>query len=111
MTQSILDIAVSEAEKHKAPRVLAITIKLGEFSGVVPQLIQEYFNLISKGTVADSAKLIIEKVPVRIRCEACGKENVIDRAKVKCPDCGSIDIQMRSGREFYVESLEVSDED
>lgn len=107
ITESILSIAVDEAGKHRASKVLSIKIKIGEFSGVVPQLIQEYYNIVSKGTVAERAKLIIDRVPVTIRCNNCGKLCTIDRAKIKCPECGSINIKMVTGREFYVDSMEV----
>ena len=107
ITQSILDIAVSEAEKHKASRVRQIRIRIGEYSGVVPQLIQEYYNLISMGTIAEKAELVLERVPVTARCRKCGETNRIDTRKVLCPVCGSIDLQLLTGREFYVESLEV----
>ncbi|MGE4484687.1 MAG: hydrogenase maturation nickel metallochaperone HypA [Oscillospiraceae bacterium] len=107
ITQSILDIAVSEAEKRSVLKVLSIKIKLGEFSGIVPQLIQEYFNIVSRDTVAANAELIIEKVPVTIKCLVCGTQNKISRTLIKCPVCGSSDIKMLTGREFFVDSLEV----
>lgn len=107
ITQGILDIAVSEAEKRSVSKVLSIKIKLGEFSGVVPQLIQEYFDIASRGTVAERAELIIEKVPVTVKCLSCGARSTVERTLIKCPACGSPEIKMLTGREFYVDSLEV----
>lgn len=107
VTQSILDIAVSEAEKHGATRVKEIKIKVGAYSGIVPQLIQEYYNLISAGTIAEQAKLIIDRVPVTVRCKTCGQVSEIEKNKYACPVCESIEIQLLTGREFYVDSLEV----
>lgn len=107
ITQSILDIAVSEAKKHEAVRVRQIRICVGEYSGVVPQLIQEYYNLISAGTIAENAELVIERVPVTVRCRVCGAESRIDKRRFACPVCGSVEIQLLTGREFYVDSLEV----
>lgn len=107
ITQSILDIALSEAEKHQASRVEKIKIRIGEYSGVVPQLIQEYYNIISEGTLAERAELVLETIPVTVLCKDCGKENRIDKRKVKCPVCGSTQLKLLTGREFYVESLEV----
>jgi hydrogenase nickel incorporation protein HypA/HybF len=107
ITQSILDIALSEAEKHGAARVQKIRICIGEYSGVVPQLIQEYYNIISEGTAAERAELVLTRIPVTIRCESCGAESRIDKRKVQCPQCGSTEIRLLTGREFYVDSLEV----
>jgi len=109
ITQGIIDIAVPEAEKHGAKKIISIKIKIGEFSGVVPQCIQEYFNIVSEGTLAENAKLIIEKVPVTIKCLSCGFEGEISKEKIKfkCPKCESADIKLLSGKEYYVDSLEV----
>ncbi len=107
ITESILRIAIDEAKKHGASKVLSIRIKVGEFSGVVPQLIQEYYNITSRNTAAEGAQLIIDRVPVTIKCLDCGEECITDRARIKCPECGSINIKMITGREFYVDSMEV----
>lgn len=109
ITQGIIDIAVPETEKHGAKKIMSIKIKIGEFSGVVPQCIQEYFNIVSRGTIAENAKLVIERIPVTIRCHSCGFEGEMNREKIKfkCPACGSAEIRMLSGKEYYVDSLEV----
>ena len=107
ITQSILDISQKMADQHGAKRVKAVRIMLGEYSGVVPQCIQDYFDVISKDTVAEGAFLDIRRLPVVIRCNACQKESTIDRLHVACPLCGSTDLKLIQGREFYIESLEV----
>lgn len=107
ITQSILDIAQKAADEHGAKRVQSVRIMLGEYSGVVPQCIQYYFDVISKGTLAEGAVLDIRRLPVVIRCNSCGKESRIDRRHVACPLCASTDLKLIQGREFYIESLEV----
>ena len=107
ITQSILNIATSEAKNNNAKKVLSITIKLGEYSGVVPALVQEYFNLISSNTVAENAKLILEKVPLSVKCNECEAVSHISKLHIECPICKSINLKMLTGREFYVSSLEV----
>ncbi len=107
ITQSILDIARNAAEEHGAKKVQSVRIMLGEYSGVVPQCIQYYFDVISKGTVAEGAVLDIRRLPVRIHCNACGEESEIERLHVSCPLCGSTDLKLIQGREFYIESMEV----
>ena len=42
-----------------------------------------------------------------MRCNQCGAENEIDKLKIQCPNCGSTDLKLLTGHEFYVESLEV----
>lgn len=107
ITQSILDIARKAAEEHQVKQVREIRIKLGEYCGVVPQCVQYYFDVISKGTVAEGAALKMERLPILMRCEQCGWEGQIDKHKIQCPACGSVRLKLLQGREFYVESLEV----
>ena len=107
ITQSILDISKKAADEHGAKRVKSVRIMLGEYSGVVPQCIQDYFDVVSKDTVVEGAFLDIRRLPVVIRCHSCQKESRIDRLHVACPACGSTDLKLIQGREFYIESLEV----
>lgn len=107
ITQSILDIARTAAAEHGARQVKSVRIMLGEYSGVVPQCIQSYFDVISKDTIAEGAVLDIQHLPVLIHCNACGQDSRIDRLHVSCPLCGSTELKLLQGREFYIESIEV----
>ncbi len=107
ITQSILDIAQKAADEHGAKQVKSVRIMLGQYSGVVPQCIQYYFDVISKDTIAEGAFLDIQRLPVIIRCNSCEQESQIDKLHVACPLCGSTDLKLLQGREFYIESLEV----
>ena len=107
ITESILRIAVQAAEEYQAKRVLEIRIKIGAYSGVVPQYIQEYFDLVSQGTLAERARLCIETIPATVQCHACGRITEVERFRIKCAACGSTDVELRTGKEYYVDSLEV----
>jgi hydrogenase nickel incorporation protein HypA/HybF len=107
ITQSILDIAQQAAREHGVTRVREVRIKLGAYSGVVPQCVQDYFSIISQGTLAEGAVLNIQTLPVVVHCSHCGQDREIDRRHVRCPVCGGTDLKIIQGREFYVESLEV----
>jgi hydrogenase nickel incorporation protein HypA/HybF len=109
MTQSILDIAKSAAQEHQVSRVKEVRIKIGDYSGVVPECIQYYFDIISKGTVAQGAVLKMEKLPIRMSCQDCHWEGEMDKHHIQCPGCGGINLKLLQGREFYVESLEVEE--
>lgn len=57
ITQSIVNIAAETAAKHQVKRVNEIRIRIGEYSGIVPQCVQQYFDILSKGTAAEGAVL------------------------------------------------------
>ena len=80
---------------------------MGEFSGVVPECLREFFPLASAGTRAEGARLVLEPVPAAFRCLGCGYEGPAGADRSRCARCGGTDIRMTAGRDFYVESLAV----
>lgn len=107
LTKGIIDIVNCEAEKSGFKNVLEITLRVGEYSGIVPQCLREFFPIAAAGSVAEGAELVIEPVKARFRCLECGHEGEADRKSACCPECRSTAIKMTSGREFFVESLKV----
>lgn len=107
ITEGIMEAAIPTAKEAGAKKILEIRLKIGELSGVLPECIEYYFNLVSKDTIAEGAKLSVSKIPVGIFCNKCGFSGDIDRKKIICPKCGGIDFQITKGREYFVDSLEV----
>ena len=107
ITEGIMEAAIPEAERFGAKKILEIRLKIGELSGVLPECIQEYFNIVSRGTIAEGARLAVEKIPITIECHACGYDGEIPKRKIHCPRCDSSEIKIKSGREYFVDSLEV----
>ena len=107
ITEGILSAAVPAAQNAGATRILEIRLKIGELSGVLPAYIQECFDIVSQGTIAEGARLSVERIPVSVRCLDCGFEGAIDRKKIRCPRCGGAELRITAGREYYVDSLEV----
>ena len=107
LARGMLDIVRAEQEKSGFTRVLEISLRVGEYSGVVPRCLEEFFPIAAEGTAAEGARLNIEELPARFRCPDCGFEGRPDRERACCPSCGGERIKMISGREFYVENLVV----
>lgn len=105
ITESVLRTAVPKAEESGAKRILEIRLSIGELSGVIPEYVQYYFDLISKGTIAEGAKIVAKELPVTIRCQSCGYEGAVSRKDRCCPVCESIQFRITGGQEFYVDSL------
>lgn len=108
VTQSILKIADEEAVKNNANKVTKIKIVIGELTGMVPECIQYYFDILSKGTISEGAIIQITKLPLKASCNRCSFiGDFSEYIQNKCPKCGSSDIKVESGNEFYIDSLEV----
>jgi hydrogenase nickel incorporation protein HypA/HybF len=106
---AILEIVLKSAEQNKAKRIKTINLKIGALSDIIPEWAQTFFDMISKDTPADGAALSIEKVPAVIQCSACGNQQNLDPAKweLRCAKCSTEDMAILSGREFFVDSIEI----
>lgn len=107
LTEGIIDIIGSEQKKQGFSRVLEISLRIGEFSGIVPQCIEEFFPIAAAGSCAEHAELHVETIPAAFRCLDCGYEGPADRKNACCPLCRSTALRMTAGREFFVDSLKV----
>ena len=107
IAQNIIGIVERAAREEGFRRVLEIRLKIGEYSGLVPDCLQEFFPLAARDSRAEGAALVIETQPALFRCDACGHEGEADRKNACCPRCRSSAIRMIRGREFYVENLKV----
>ena len=105
LTEGILSIVSSEQKKNAFTRVLEIDLRIGEYSGVIPGCIEEFFPLASEGTPAEGAKLVMETVTAKFECLDCDFHGPIEKHTANCPKCSSTAIRMTAGREFYVNNL------
>jgi hydrogenase nickel incorporation protein HypA/HybF len=107
ITESILSLALEKANEAKAGKITRINLVLGEMSGVVAECVQFYFDHISRDTPASSAGLSFETRPTRVRCHKCETIFTPKDSDWSCPGCREIGIEIISGRECYMESIEV----
>ncbi|MET8873300.1 hydrogenase maturation nickel metallochaperone HypA [Nocardia sp. NPDC004278] len=105
ITQSVIDV-VSE---HAAGRMVhSVTVEVGALCAVVPDAMQFCFELAAEGTLAEGARLDIRTVPGSAHCRACGADFTLPDLILLCA-CGSSDVEIKSGMELRIRSMEVSD--
>ena len=108
IVEGILRTVVPAAEQNGAVKIEKIYLQIGELSGIVPSCVTQYFVHAAKGSIAEGAEVVMETIPVRIRCAQCGAEETIPVGKHCCPACGSDMFRIISGREYCVDRIEVS---
>jgi hydrogenase nickel incorporation protein HypA/HybF len=107
ITESILSMALEKAEAAGADRITRINLVVGDLSGVVSECVQFYFDFLSKDTIAGGAQLNFTTKSTLLRCRQCGKEFSPRELDWSCPDCRERGMEIISGRECYMESIEV----
>ena len=109
VTENILKIVQKHAEKNAVRRVVSITLDVGAMSDLEDEWMQHYFDYLSRDTVADGATLIINRVPIVLRC-GCGKTFEIEKDEIgrsSCPDCGAEgNFSLESGRQYYIREMQ-----
>ncbi len=107
IVQNILNIAETEARKNNATRIIKIGLKIGEMSGVVADSIIFCFETLKTNTIARDAELLIDHIPLSGKCNNCGSNFQIKNYIFKCDICNDNNIEIISGKELFVDELEV----
>jgi hydrogenase nickel incorporation protein HypA/HybF len=103
-------IAAIAGEHAQGRRVTAIEVKIGRLRQVVPEALAFAFELTTAETELEGANLVVEHVPARVDCRACGAETEVAEFPLACASCGSADVDVVAGDELLVETLELEDE-
>jgi len=72
ITREILNIILDTAGRNNARSVESVNIELGQLSTFDEESISFYFEFLSKGTLAEGAKLIFKRMPAIAKCKKCG---------------------------------------
>ena len=116
VTQALLGMALDHANGH---RITDVYLQVGRMSAIVPDTVEVFFDYLSKGTLAEGAKLHFEILPVEMTCQDCSQEmdldewtedaphTIMQKAFVRGCTCGSKNLRVTGGTGFNMLSLGV----
>ena len=107
LAEGILQLIEEAAQSQGFSRVGAVWLEIGRLASVEPEALRFSFDVVTKGSLADGARLEIVAVAGRGWCLACGKSVELPALYEPCPDCGSFQVQVTGGTEMRVKELEV----
>ena len=108
----IIEIASGSIPQSETPiQVEKVNLKVGKMAAIVSDSLRFCFEIAAKDSLLSGAALHIEEVPVRARCKDCHHEWTIDELVFQCPQCGSGQLDIISGRELNIESIEIADDE
>jgi hydrogenase nickel incorporation protein HypA/HybF len=102
IADAVLRIALAHADGR---RIEAIELKVGHLRQVVPDALAFAFTLVSEGTNAQGAELLMQEVPAAGECGRCGTHTEFDGFPLACEACGSVDVELVRGEELLVDAL------
>jgi hydrogenase nickel incorporation protein HypA/HybF len=106
LTKSILDIILQKAREVNAGKITKVDLLVGTLTGYVPECIRLQFDILSHGTAAAGASLSFRQPPAKLHCRKCNNDYTSDSFELTCPGCHAMEIDILSGSELYVESME-----
>ena len=104
--EQTVDIAIERAKG--VDRIHGLKMRIGKVSGVVPEALEFAFDVVTRGTIAEGAKLEIETVAVTCYCCDCNLNFQPSDLFYECPECGKFSYQILSGKEIELVSIEVA---
>ncbi len=108
----IIEIATASIPKSDVPvQVETVNLKVGKLAAIVPDSLRFCFEIAAKDGPLSGAVLHIEEVPIQARCKDCEAQWTIDTPVFKCQVCDSGSLDIISGRELNIESIEIADEE
>ena len=122
ISQAILDTALRHAQGR---RVSIVHVRVGSLRQVVPDSLSFYFEIVTRDTACDGARLDLEPVAALLRCDGCGREwdpappplathgeipadGLPPVPSFRCAECGEPGTVL-AGAELEVEWIEVED--
>ncbi|MEY4099938.1 MAG: hypothetical protein RL300_1109 [Pseudomonadota bacterium] len=108
LAEGVLQLIEDAARRDRFNRVSTVWLEIGRLSAVEPEALAFCFDAVTRGTVADGARLEIITLPGQGWCKACSQTVPITEVFDPCPVCGTCPVVVTAGTEMRVKELEVS---
>ncbi len=107
LCEGVLQTLQGSAKSAGYSRVRTVWLEIGELAGVEIAALLFCFDVVSKGSLAEGARLEIIDVAGEAWCMQCAQRVRVRKRFDRCPDCGSYQLQVTGGDEMRIKELEV----
>jgi hydrogenase nickel incorporation protein HypA/HybF len=116
VTSQIVQSVLAEAEKRGAKKVTEVHLVVGKLTFLGLEQLRFAFEVLTKDTILEGAKLIIGEQEGVVRCSHCGYEGGfkyeddplyhVPVPTLKCPKCGNV-VEITAGKECTIKSIKM----
>ena len=107
LAEGVREIVDDAARSGGARRVAAVRLEIGRLANVEIDALRFAFEVVKRGSLADSARLeIVERVGLAW-CMCCSEVVSIGALGDACPTCGHHQLQVTGGDRMRVLEIEV----
>jgi hydrogenase nickel incorporation protein HypA/HybF len=107
LAESLREIVDDTARAHGARRVAAVRLEIGKLAQVEIDAIRFAFDVVKRGSLAETARLEIVETDGGAWCMRCSKPVVIACRGDACPSCGGYQLQVTGGERMRVMDIEI----
>jgi len=107
IVESLIDLVRQNVPDPSLVR--RVDVCVGLLSGVSPDAMRFYFDLMRDDALNPRAELVVSLEPLQARCESCGASHSLNEALWICPACGAGSLALLNGDELHLRSVEVED--
>jgi hydrogenase nickel incorporation protein HypA/HybF len=107
LCESILQVMEEQAASRKFRRVTRVRLEIGRLSGVEVEALRFGFDVVTRGSLADGARLEISEPAGSAWCLPCAAQVEVGRRFDPCPRCGGYQLQVNGGEQMNIKELEV----
>ncbi len=90
--------------------ISTVYLRIGHLRQVVPTTLEFCWRATVGGTELSGSVLSIDHVPVSVSCAACAHVSSLPDPVLRCPTCGGFDVEVLTGEEFMIESIDLARE-
>jgi hydrogenase nickel incorporation protein HypA/HybF len=87
LVEALVRRVEEEARRRSALAVHGVSVRVGELSGVDPELFRTAYETFRAGTLCERAPLALRQVAASWSCPRC-RRPIARGAVLACPDCG-----------------------
>ncbi len=110
IAMSIVELAEEEIERRAGVQIIAVHLKLGDFSGVVKEALLSSYQMACENSPLKGSRLIIEPVPIAVFCTNCQMQRPVSSVQLFCcAECGAPTPEIVQGKEIEVVALEIEE--
>jgi hydrogenase nickel incorporation protein HypA/HybF len=107
LAESVREIVDETARANGARRVAAVRLEIGALAQVEVDALRFAFEVVKRGSLADTARLEIVEVDGKAWCMRCSHAVAIARRGDACPRCDSHQLQVTGGDRMRVMDIEI----
>jgi hydrogenase nickel incorporation protein HypA/HybF len=106
IAQGMLKVALDYAAKNNAKRITAFNVEMSAAADESEDSLRFHFENLTRGTMAEGARVEIARVPVKAKCLDCANEFAWESLDAACPRCSSVRIRAMAQDEFRLVSID-----